>query len=419
MERRSVSSYQILRGYVLREFLLSLLVAFLFFFFIFFINQILLFAQRILLKNVSITSVLQLVGLSIPQILLYTIPFSTLSAASMTIGDLSARNELLAFRAAGISLWRMFEPIALMGIILAVGTFLIADIVLPYSHQRFKTLYTELLRDLPTLEIDSFAVNKIGDIVLVTGQVNDDGIESLVLFDTSNRSQNQVISATGGSVALVDVNSYLYRLDLSNPIVLQTDSGSLEEFSLASADSLTYYLDFSSQLSRFTDVTPSQLSSRDLLRMIATRKIDLQRDKDKITEAISYLERERAEILADKNNPERLDEIQLEIENLKNQKIINFYLQYYRAELHKKIALSASCFFLVFITFPLSFLKLKHGRLFGFALSLIVASAYWFLLFFAQTQILDYAVNPGFLMWAPNAIVVGVSALLLIRARRV
>jgi len=36
-----------------REYLLSFVVAFMFFFFIFFINQILLIAQRILLKNVD------------------------------------------------------------------------------------------------------------------------------------------------------------------------------------------------------------------------------------------------------------------------------------------------------------------------------------------------------------------------------
>ena len=112
-------------------------------------------------------------------------------------------------------------------------------------------------------------------------------------------------------------------------------------------------------------------------------------------------------------------ELEQKIERLKTEKSINFYLQYYRAELHKKIALSVSCFVLVFITFPLALLRLKHGRLFGFGLSLVVASTYWFLLFFAQTKILDVGFNPGFLIWAPNLIVACVSALLLLRSRRV
>ncbi len=428
MAGRAVSSYSTLRTYIVREFLLSLLVAFLFFFFIFFINQILLFAQRILLKNVSVLSVLRLVLLSIPQILLYTIPFSTLSAASMAIGDLSARNELLALRACGISLRRMFEPIAIISLILALGTFLVADVLLPYSHVKFKSLYSELLRDLPTIEIESYAVNRIGDIVLVTGEVEDGEIGSLLLFDTANRSSNQVISASGGTVTLVDLDAFIYRLDLVDPVVLNTEGASLEKFSLAHAERVTYYLDFSSQVSRFTDVTPSQLSSRDLLSAIEVRRADYDRDRANQERTLEELRQELAELmaareLADGERPERetrrIIELEGEIDRLENRKIINFYLQYYRAELHKKIALSASCFILVFLTFPLSYVKLKHGRLFGFALSLILASSYWFLLFFAQTQILDYAIHPGFLMWAPNILIALISLLFILRTRRV
>ena len=425
MERRGVSSFGTLRTYVLREFLLSLLVAFLFFFFIFFVNQLLLFAQRILLKNVDLGKVMALVGLSIPQILLYTIPFSTLSAASMTIGDLVARNELLALRSSGISLRRMFEPIAIMALLLAVGTFFVADALLPYSHQKFRVLYSELLRDLPTLEIESYAVNRIGDIVLVTGEVDDGNIGSLLLFDTSNRSDNRVVSASGGTVTLVDLNSFLYRLDLLNPVVLETEGDSLERYTLAQAKQMTYYLDFSDQVARFTDVTPSQLSTRDLRKAISVRQEDLATDMARRERSLAVLEQQLAEaietaISEDSNEAfDKVMELQQQVDRLESERGINFYLQYYRAELHKKIALSASCFILVFVTFPLSLLKLKHGRLFGFGLSLVVASIYWFLLFFAQTKILDVAFNPGFLIWAPNMLVAIVSSFLLSRSMRV
>jgi len=63
--------------------------------------------------------------------------------------------------------------------------------------------------------------------------------------------------------------------------------------------------------------------------------------------------------------------------------------------------------------------RLKHGRLFGFGLSLVVASFYWFLLFFAQTKILDFPANPGFLIWGPNAVVAIIAFFLLVRTRRV
>lgn len=426
MQGRAVSSYSVLRGYVLREFLLSLVVAFLFFFFIFFINQLLLFAQRILLKNVDVRSVLRLVGLSVPQILLYTIPFSTLSASAMTIGDLSARNEILALRASGVPLRKLFEPIAIMGLILAFATFLVADVLLPYSNQRYRTLYAELLRDLPTIELESYSVNRVGDIVLVTGEVVDDHVDSLVLFDVSNRFDSQVISASGGTVTLVDIDSFLYRLDLEEPVVLVTDSHVAGNYSLANARSVTYYLDFSDQVSRFTDVTPSQLSSRDLIDAIEARKTDFERDSTIKKNRLNALLSRQADVMRKLDSEpfpadaiEEIVSLEREIRQVVSQRDINFYLQYYQAELHKKAALSVSCFILVFITFPIAFVTLKHGRLFGFGLSLLVACAYWFLLFFAQTKILEIAVNPGFLMWAPNALVCIVAAILLFRKRRV
>ncbi len=387
-----------------------------------------LFAQRILLKNVDIWAVVKLVGLSVPQILLYTIPFSTLSAASMVIGDLSERNEILALRASGISLRRMFEPIAVMGLVLALCTFLVADVLLPYSNQQFRTIYAQLLQDLPTIELESYSVNQIGDIILVTGEVHDDSIGSLVLFDTTSNTDSQVISATGGKVTLMDIENFLYRLELDNPVVLSTNGTSLDGFSLADANSMTYYLDFSNQVSRFTDVTPSQLSSRDLLDAIESRKTDLDRDTQIRLAKLRNVQLRLADTLrtvsvqdlnVESDTIQKIISIQQELIQLENQKSINFYLQYYRAELHKKIALSISCFVLVFITFPLSYLRLKHGRLFGFGLSLVVASGYWFLLFFAQTRILDVTINPGFLIWIPNLVIGALSALLLLRSRHV
>ena len=60
-------SYGILYGYMLKSFLGAFLVSFAFFFFIFFANQILVLAQKILIKNVSIKNVLLAVIYSIQR----------------------------------------------------------------------------------------------------------------------------------------------------------------------------------------------------------------------------------------------------------------------------------------------------------------------------------------------------------------
>ena len=114
----------------------------------------------------------------------------------------------------------------------------------------------------------------------------------------------------------------------------------------------------------------------------------------------------------------RLLSLDREAEELAARRPINFYHQYYRAELHKKFALSAACFFLVFIAFPISFFKVKHGRLIGFGLSMLIACTYWFMLFFAQLKIFDISCTPAVLIWAPDAIIFLAGCLLLLKMRR-
>ncbi|MBJ2355670.1 LptF/LptG family permease, partial [Sphaerochaeta sp. S2] len=112
------------------------------------------------------------------------------------------------------------------------------------------------------------------------------------------------------------------------------------------------------------------------------------------------------------------EEAEQEVKELEEKTPINFYYQYYRAELHKKFALSAACFMLVFLTFSLSFFKVKHGRLIGFGMSMLVAVLYWYLLFFSQMQIFKFPINPGFLIWIPNMLMFFTGILIMLFARR-
>ncbi|MGI6432924.1 MAG: LptF/LptG family permease [Sphaerochaetaceae bacterium] len=419
------AQYGLLRRYLLKEFVLALAVSLLFFFFIFFVNQLLLFAQRILLKNVNVESVLLLVLFSLPQILLYTIPFSTLTASAMVIGDLSERREMLALRSLGIPLRKVFEPLCICAVVLGMFTFFVADTLLPYSNLHFKELYADLMQEIPTLELNSYSVNHIGDIILAVGEVEKGKLSSLILLDNSDRENQRLVSSSEGTIELVDINSLLYRLELKDPLLLSTAASDLEDYSLAKAQNLTYYLDFSSQVTRFTDITPSQLSSRDLLQEIALRQADLQIQIDQKEKTLAALQAQAAFLMRQLTlhggqgaDVRVLTQLHDDIDEIRKHKPINFYIQYYKAELHKKIALAFSCLMLMFLTFPLSLVQLKHGKLFGFALSLVIASAYWFLLFFMQTNILDPRFNPGLLIWVPNLVALGISLIFLIRSVR-
>jgi len=413
----SSARFNLVYRHVGREYLLSFVVAFFFFFFIFFINQILLIAQRILLKQVDYLSVLQLILLSVPQFLLYTFPFSCLTASSMSLGDLSGNNEILALRSSGISLKHVYRPIIVLSILFSVVTFFTADIALPYSTKKYRELYTQLMRDLPTLELKSNTTNTIGNTVMVNKNVEGNIVSDIILFDTTNSFSGQILSSPSAEVTLYDLQSFIYMLELTDPLIMKTQQDG--QWALSKAESAQFFLNFSGQIANLASALPSQLSVKELREQIAVHKIALEEEQQRLNRRI---EAKKAEISAASTeslvSSEEVLRLQGELKVLQERRIINFYYQYYRAELHKKFALSAACFMLVFLTFTLSFFRVKHGRLIGFGLSMLVSVLYWYLLFFSQLQIFKFAFNPAFWIWLPNSVMFASGLVLLLFARR-
>ena len=240
-----------------REYLLSFIVSFVFFFFIFFINQILLLARRILLSNVDFFTMLNLVVLAIPQFLLYTFPFSSLSASAMVIGNLNSTNELLALRSCGFSLKDIFKPILLLALVISLLCFTVADILLPLSSNRYQQLYVELLTKTPGVELKSNSSNVFDDFLITNGEVKDNIINDIVLIaDESNSSY--LINSEKGELNYLDINNLIYSLELNNPTLLVTEKNN-DTYQYANSSKLTYFIDFSSSLKSINSNLPSNL----------------------------------------------------------------------------------------------------------------------------------------------------------------
>lgn len=72
----------------------------------------------------------------LPQALYWMVPLSALLAVLVELGVLSKRNELVAIKAAGISLYRIASPLLAVGLLLSVGLFFLDFHYLPYTNQR-------------------------------------------------------------------------------------------------------------------------------------------------------------------------------------------------------------------------------------------------------------------------------------------
>ncbi len=414
--------YNHLYLYVGREYILSFIVAFLFFFFIFFINQILVLAQKILLKNVNVGDVLLLVVYSIPQFLMYTMPFSSLASASMVIGNLSSQNEILALRSCGVHIKHIFRPILVISLFLSAGTLMIADMMIPYTTSLYKDLYSEILQSIPTMQLDSYSSTKFGKRVISNGLVEGNVLHEVLIFDDTNKRESRVISATEGSINVLDIDRFLYRIDLKEPEILITDSSSLESYSVAGAEEMSIYLDLSSNASGVVNITPSQMSMSQLKEAAAEMQTEQEAIQSQYQRSVSDAAIDLGiSLVRLEEGDATVNDVLRQAESLQSSKDhrgYSFYYQYYRSEYQKKIALSLACTFLVLIAFPISFFRVKNGRLIGFGISMLIAVGYWFFIYYMHVRAISGTLHPAFYLWTPNLFVSLVGLFLLWRTRK-
>ncbi len=419
-----LSSSFLLSSYVTKEFMKNFLVSFFFFFVIFFINSILLLVQRILLKNISLSIMIEMVMLYMPQFLVYTFPFATLTASSMVLGDLSSSNELLALRSLGLERKRIYIPLIILSLFFSLCTYLTSDVLQPYTSVIYRDKLSELMVEMPTMEIESNSINNVGNIILSNGKADGDSISDILLITKDDEAYNKTVASSYGTLEIIDPYRYVYALTLFSPEILISDTSSYSNFSFVKAEKATLNLDFSSQIPSLTNTSSVNLTSKELIDIIRERNTKQTEDRKIYYESIEYNLLRISSILKENEKRDTLDESSTQnIENALNSVSligdipVNYYGQYYKSVFAKKFALSLACFAFTLLTLPLSNVRVKHGKLTGFAISILIAVLYWYMLFASQLLIFDISFDPYIIIFAPDLLII-LLALILIYIKR-
>ncbi len=417
--------YGILWRYVAREFLLSFIVAFLFFFLIFFINQLLLMAKDILSRKAPFGDVARLVVYAMPAVIAMSFPFGSLVGALMSSGRLASDNEILVMHASGVPRSAVFVPFVVLGLVFSMVSFTMNDYFLPLGTINYGKLYRKLVTSTPALELKPYSVKTYRDTTMVTGPVDGQRIEDVVILDTTKGGASRVISA--GSAELVDrgESSGVISLILKDVFVQESDPAKPERFEYSEAGSMEYNILLTSFSDFSVGISPREMSSVDVLKEIRVKEAALHdRQKARSAEIVNrtlaligdYASRSAALAPLD-SSVATLNSQALALRNLSDRPLSDRSLDIYRLEYFKKFSIPSGALFFVFLAFPLGSLARKSGRMLGFGIGLLVSVAYWGLLIAGQTLGLRSSFSPLVAMWAPNALVILCSLLLFISRR--
>ncbi len=417
--------------YILSEFLISFLVAFLFFFFIFFINQLLVLAEEIFSRRVPFWDVILFIVYSLPSILALSFPFGALVGSLMAMGRFSSDNEILAFRASGIPLYRILLPLLFIGALLFLISFVTNDYFLPLGNIRLGSMYRKILYTNPSIELEPYAVKRYQDTVIVTGGIRENRIESITIIDKNEDQEKRVITARFGTLEESRTQKGVISIRLEDVFTHVPDTPAGDRYEYTVSESMIYNILLKNFSDSFINPGPREMSSIDVWRQIremeTSFRSELQQQANKTEQLlfdlameIRYLKdvaagpaspqpgffEERQQILAD-----------LYTSYLRNRdrKMVDRNLQLYRLEFHKKFS---SVLFVLF-AFPVGLLARKSGRAVGFGVGLLMASVYWWLLFIGHTLGIRLELPPLFAMWLPNLVVfLAATVFLIVRANR-
>jgi LPS export ABC transporter permease LptF/LPS export ABC transporter permease LptG len=134
--------------YLLRRFFYFFAVIMIVFLFLFEIFTFFELAEDIRRHNVPFIVVVNYFRYLIPYSVYQFTPLGALVAVLVTLGILSKNNEIVAFKASGISLYRLAFPLLLAGLAIAAVLLILDDTYLPYANQR-QDAYRNIIKGKP------------------------------------------------------------------------------------------------------------------------------------------------------------------------------------------------------------------------------------------------------------------------------
>ena len=125
------------RRLILREFIPFLLLGVLFFALILVLADIFTNLWRYLNRDVPFSQAILVSFLYGPKALSFALPIGSMFAAAFALGNLGARNELIAVFGSGVPLIRFVMPILLIAVLLSAGGYVLEDrVAIPMMRQR-------------------------------------------------------------------------------------------------------------------------------------------------------------------------------------------------------------------------------------------------------------------------------------------
>lgn len=398
-----------LTRYILKEMFGPTALGFAFYTSIILMQRLFDLAGMIIRRSLPASAVGRLLLLSIPNIIVLTLPMSLLFGILIAVGRLSSDSEIVAMRALGISTRTIYRPVFLFSVVMFLLNLYLINFVMPKGNQQFVALRAELVTSSaekaikPRVFHDQFdnLMIYVNDVEPTTGQwtgvfvadtrtetedpSNPQEMAERLAKAESSDDDLSILSQTGpGQKISVAKTGNLSVVRPSKDVWMNLRDAETHVWDASRPDR---YDHTRNATQRILLPTAGSLDTTNLARSL--RELSFG----------ELLERERA--LRDSDHQtDRLTR--------------NFAL----VELHKKLAIPFACIAFGVLGLPLGITNRRGGKSSGFSLSIAIILFYYVMINNGEQLAGAGKVPPAVGMWAANVILLVLGIFLLGRANR-
>lgn len=353
---------RILSRYLFRELLAPTSLGFAFYTFIILMKVFFDYAEMIIKRSLPFSTIVDLLALSLPHIVVLTIPMSLLVGILVAVGRLSADSEIIAMQSTGLAPGTIYRPIFAFSFLMFLINLTLMAYVLPWGNSRLQKLRVELYTSAAEKEIkprvffgeyDDLMIY-VNDVETATG-----AWKGVFISDTTDPSTQRVVVASAGRLTTVEGNRQVW-LDLDR-----------SETHVTQSDRQDRYDRNRNETQRILLVSPTE-GAEDITFAKSLRELDFR-------QLFGRLRDVRAG-----GNPEDA--------------------RYVLTEIHNRIAIPFACITFGILGLPLGITNRRGGKSSGFSLSIGIILVYYIMLNNGEDLARSGRLPVWLAMWMPNAV---------------
>ncbi len=178
--------------YMLKSFLGPFILTFLIVTFILMMQFLWLYIDELVGKGLSFGIIVEFMGWGCCTLIPLALPLATLLASIMTMGNLGENSELLAMKAAGISLQRIMMPLSYVAIFIVVGAFFASNNLIPVAYNKIYTLREDIGKTKDEIKIPTgvFYSGIDGYTIRVTKRDENDLMHGIMVYNHTKDNGN-------------------------------------------------------------------------------------------------------------------------------------------------------------------------------------------------------------------------------------